>query len=253
MLLVNNPVRLNDYNFGCKVVGMKMNLAERLKFARREAGLSQKKLGESVGISQAAIQKIETGLAQNSTKLIDIAGVLKVRPEWLSSGIEPMKDDGKSSGIVSKIEDTTGRIYRVDVLDIQASAGPGTFMVSDFVEVIHAIEFTSEYARSLFGTRSQEIVQVITVSGDSMAPTITSGDRVFVDISVRNFETDGVYVFVFGNTFHIKRLQMQGDRLAVLSDNPVYEKWYITDENQHKFYVMGKVLIHESIKYYKIG
>ncbi|MEG2114477.1 MAG: helix-turn-helix transcriptional regulator, partial [Hafnia sp.] len=70
-----------------------MNLAERLKLARKLAGISQKKLGEIIGVSQAAIQKIETGLAQNSTKLIDIAVALNVRPEWLASGMEPMSSN----------------------------------------------------------------------------------------------------------------------------------------------------------------
>ncbi|EIW4559703.1 helix-turn-helix transcriptional regulator, partial [Salmonella enterica] len=107
-------------------------------------------------------------------------------------------------------------------------------------------------ARSLFGNRSQDDVKVMTVNGDSMAPTLSSGDRLFVDTSVRHFRTDGVYSFVFGKTFHVKRLQMQGNKLAVLSDNPVYEKWYIDEKSQDQLYIMGKALIHESIKYNRL-
>lgn len=50
-----------------------------------------------------------------------------------------------------------------------------------------------------------------------VCPLLVSGDRLFVDISVRHFQTDGIYSFVYGKTFHVKRLQMQGDKLAVLS------------------------------------
>ena len=92
----------------------------------------------------------------------------------------------------------------------------------------------------------------MTVDGDSMSPTVNSGDRLFFDVSVRDFRTDGVYAFVYGKTFHVKRLQMQGEKLAVLSDNPAYEKWYVTDTTQYQFYVMGKALIHESLKYNKL-
>jgi transcriptional regulator with XRE-family HTH domain len=40
-------------------------------------------LAELVGVSQPAMQKIETGKAEQTTKLVDIARALKVRPEWL--------------------------------------------------------------------------------------------------------------------------------------------------------------------------
>ncbi|EHT08320.1 hypothetical protein HMPREF9690_03050 [Raoultella ornithinolytica 10-5246] len=143
-------------------------------------------------------------------------------------------------------------VYRVEVLDLTVSAGPGNYMISDYVEVLYAIEFTTEHARVLFGNRDPADVKVMTVNGDSMAPTLVSGDRLFVDISVRHFQTDGVYSFVYGKTFHVKRLQMQGDKLAVLSDNPAYEKWYINEDSQEQLYVMGKALIHESIKYNRL-
>ncbi|SQJ09071.1 Uncharacterized HTH-type transcriptional regulator HI_1476 [Serratia rubidaea] len=105
---------------------------------------------------------------------------------------------------------------------------------------------------NILGVRAADDVKVMTVDGDSMSPTVNSGDRLFFDVSVRDFRTDGVYAFVYGKTFHVKRLQMQGEKLAVLSDNPTYEKWYVIDTTQDQFYVMGKALIHESLKYNKL-
>jgi len=143
-------------------------------------------------------------------------------------------------------------VYRVEVLDLTISAGPGAYMLSDYVEVLFAIEFTTEHAISLFGNRPSQDVKVMTVNGDSMATTVNSGDRLFVDISIRHCQSDGVYAFVYGKTFHVKRLQMQGTRLAVLSDNPAYEKWYIDEKNQDQLYIMGKALLHESVKYNRL-
>lgn len=151
-----------------------------------------------------------------------------------------------------EVDTTDVDSFRVEVLDLSVSAGPGRYMLSEFVDVLHAIEFTSDHARGLFGSRHANDIKVITVDGDSMSPTIRSGDRLFFDVSVREFRTDGVYAFVYGRTFHVKRLQMQGSKLAVLSDNPNLEKWYIEDDNQDQFYVMGKALIHESIMYGKL-
>ncbi|WP_149010094.1 helix-turn-helix transcriptional regulator, partial [Escherichia coli] len=65
---------------------MKTTLSERLKEARLARGLTQKALGDLVGVSQAAIQKIETGKANQTTKIVEIANALGVRAEWLSSG-----------------------------------------------------------------------------------------------------------------------------------------------------------------------
>lgn len=185
----------------------------------------------------------------DTENIVALSKVLGVRAEWLEYGVgEPTE----GSEVKSMVSPADSDVYRVDVLDLTVSAGPGSYMLSDYVEVLYAIEFTTEHARSLFGNRSSDDVKVMTVNGDSMAPTLVSGDRLFVDVSVRHFQTDGVYSFIYGKTFHVKRLQMQGNRLAVLSDNPAYEKWYIEENTQDHFYVMGKALIHESIKYNRI-
>ena len=185
----------------------------------------------------------------DNQKIVALSKILGVRAEWLEYGVGEPTGSGEVKRMVNKSERD---VYRVEVLDLSVSAGPGSYMLSDYVEVLYAIEFTTEHARVLFGNRDPADVKVMTVNGDSMAPTLVSGDRLFVDISVRHFQTDGVYSFVYGRTFHVKRLQMQGDKLAVLSDNPAYEKWYINEDTQDNLYVMGKALIHESIKYNRL-
>ena len=229
----------------------KETLAERLNQAMEQSGMSQGALAKASGVAQPTIWRLTSGNARGSTKIVEIANALGVRTEWLSTGIGPMRADGQQPTFIAPVK-TDPNIFRVDVLDLTFSAGPGSFMISEFVEVLHAIEFTTEHARSPFGNRSQDDVKVMTVDGDSMNPTIRSGDRLFFDISVRNFKVDGVYAFVFGQHFHVKRLQMQGLQLAGLSDNPAYKDWYVTEETQDQLYIMGKALIHESIAYNKL-
>ncbi|WP_187079289.1 helix-turn-helix transcriptional regulator [Klebsiella sp. 4_1_44FAA] len=98
---------------------MKTTLAERLREARKAADMTQKALGEAVGVSQAAIQKIETGRAAQTTKLLDIANALRVRPEWLSSGTGAMSADRESDKNPSR---TNQDVFRVDILDLAVSA-----------------------------------------------------------------------------------------------------------------------------------
>ncbi|MEU9363122.1 S24 family peptidase, partial [Streptomyces sp. NPDC048301] len=61
------------------------------------------------------------------------------------------------------------------------------------------------------------------------------------------------YVFVYGKTLHVKRLQMQKDRLVVISDNPVYERWHIEEADEDQLHVVAKVLLRQSIDYRRFG
>lgn len=233
-----------------------MNFSERLRAAMDLRGYSQGKLAKDVGMAQSSVNKLLNG-ASGSKKVVEIASVLNIKPEWLSHGVGNMQEittiPSPSLPEETGLKEDPKGVFRVEVLDISASAGPGTFLVSDFVEAVHAIEFSSDTARALFGNRSASIVKMITVDGDSMSPTLMAGDQVFVDVSVKSFETDGIYTFVFGRTFHIKRLQMQGLKLAVISDNPIYQNWFVTEDDEDQLFVMGKVLIHQSIQYNRVG
>ncbi|EJG9788949.1 S24 family peptidase [Klebsiella pneumoniae] len=213
---------------------------------------TQKDFAEKVGLDATVVSRMlyptgkphKRNIGEQAARQIEDA--MRIARGWMDGLTQ-----AGTSGVV-EVPVLDRNVYRVEVLDLTVSAGPGNYMISDYVEVLYAIEFTTEHARVLFGNRDPADVKVMTVNGDSMAPTLVSGDRLFVDVSVRNFQTDGVYSFVYGKTFHVKRLQMQGDKLAVLSDNPAYEKWYIKEENQDNLYVMGKALIHESIKYNRL-
>ncbi|MEI7002762.1 phage repressor protein [Pectobacterium parmentieri] len=71
----------------------KETFADRLNLAMRESGVNQPTLAEAIGIKQPSVWKMTTGKTQNPRKLLEISKVLNVRPEWLSSGEEPMRAD----------------------------------------------------------------------------------------------------------------------------------------------------------------
>lgn len=229
----------------------KESLADRLNQAMELAGISQGALAKASGVAQPTIWRLTSGNARGSTKIVEIANALGVRVEWLSTGEGPMRNDGQQPKVREVL--VTEDFYRVDVLDVQASAGPGSMVSSDFIETIRAIEYTSEKGRALFGSIPAELVKVITVRGDSMEGTIDPGDEIFVNTGIRGFDGDGIYVFVFGNTLHVKRLQMHKDKLLVISDNARYKEWYIDDADHDRFHIMAKVLIKQTIAYKRFG
>jgi transcriptional regulator with XRE-family HTH domain len=83
---------LDDY-FYCfdrhkyRCVPLDMNIGDRLRQARLEAGLTQSQLAEASVISQQMISKIERGASVGTTSLVPLALTCGVRPEWLHTGI----------------------------------------------------------------------------------------------------------------------------------------------------------------------
>ncbi|STI87781.1 Regulatory protein CI from bacteriophage origin [Escherichia coli] len=76
-----------------------------------------------------------------------------------------------------------------------------------------------------------------------MKGTIDPEDLVFVDVSVRTFNGDGIYAFTYSGTSHIKRLQKIKDTLTVISDNPAYKDWAIEPEDFEQLHIDGKVIV----------
>ncbi|EOG6951565.1 XRE family transcriptional regulator [Edwardsiella piscicida] len=77
---------------------MKTTLSERLKLAMREAGYTQASLAEQAGMTQAGVQKLTSGKARSSTRIIEIASALKINVEWLANGHGDMKCINNYSG-----------------------------------------------------------------------------------------------------------------------------------------------------------
>jgi phage repressor protein C with HTH and peptisase S24 domain len=88
---------------------------------------------------------------------------------------------------------------------------------------------------------SPDKMSLIKVKGDSMEPTLLSGDMILVDHS-KNFidPQGGIYAIVMEDMIMIKRLQVLGQgRIRVVSDNLHYEP---IEMNADALIINGKVL-----------
>ncbi|WP_269564532.1 XRE family transcriptional regulator [Kosakonia radicincitans] len=231
-----------------------MNIGTRIRQLRLAKNMKIAELAESVGVDAANISRLETGKQKQFSEqaLNKLAQALSVSVSDLFTSSENqstvyINSEGNSS-IIKDID-----VFRVEVLDVSASAGSGHIQGSDVIDVIHAIEYSSDQALSMFGGRTSSGVKVINVRGDSMASTIEPGDLIFVDVNINEFDGDGIYVFGFDGKVYVKRLQMIPDQLLVISDNPKYREWSINKENEHRFYVYGKVLISQSQSFKRHG
>lgn len=193
-------------------------------------------LADLLGVQRSSISAYKNrGVPKD--KLIIFSQKYNVDLAWLESGQE-------NGSAVQPLEQTNDNdLVRLEVLDVQVSAGNGTMLDGELMPVTLAIE----YAKSALGSGAlpyleKEHIKITNIRGDSMAPTIESGDLLFVDISQPYFNGDGIYVFNYNGFNHVKRLQHAGNCLLVLSDNPQYKTWEIRLDNEELFHVAGRVV-----------
>ncbi|WP_431612990.1 S24 family peptidase [Enterobacter chengduensis] len=147
---------------------------------------------------------------------------------------------------------STDQKYILEVLDTEFSCGGGR-LNSDYPEIIRSIELDPEEAKRMFGGRQASSLKIATAMGDSMLGSISPGELVVLDITVKRFVSDGIYAFVYGDNFHIKRLQLLKDRLIVISDNASYDRWEVTNEDEELFHIQGFVVGKWQMSYTRLG
>ena len=125
--------------------------------------------------------------------------------------------------------------YKIDVLNIKASAGAG--IENHIVEVIDTIILD----KNLFKTPiNPNKIKLIQVSGDSMFPTLNDGDFVVID-ETKAYGVDGIYAINLHNQILIKRLKFKLDgTVQIISDNKDYEmEIYNPKETQIPLHIIG--------------
>lgn len=82
-----------------------------------------------------------------------------------------------------------------------------------------------------------------------MEGTIENGDVLFVDVTVREFDGDGLYIIARSGDIQVKRLQkLHGDKLAVISDNPRHKTEELEPQQANEVVICGRVLAAWTLK-----
>ena len=102
-------------------------------------------------------------------------------------------------------------------LPLDASAGPGAFSAEEIS--FDSFRFSRRWLREM-GLEGADLT-AIRVEGDSMEPTLRSGDEIFVDRNKRSGE--GIHVVRIGEALHVKQVQASAPgRIALISANDSY-------------------------------
>ena len=221
------------------------NLSDRLTALMAEKGLSQAELARMIGVKQPSIFKILSGQTLNPKNILEMATALNVDPHWLKTG---EGDPDPSYRIVEVGEPQNPNTVRIDILDVEASAGNGAYL-SPTEQGFLSQEFDLTFFRQHFGRTDAKHLKLITVKGDSMSPTLESGDLLYVDVSENYFAADGHYVFSFDGQTFVKRLQKVGKEMLVISDNATYKEWTLSQNDD--VFIHGRVVFSMPIKWRK--
>ena len=115
-----------------------------------------------------------------------------------------------------------GELIPVVRVPVRASAGPGAITGEEGGKPYLA--FHPQWLKAITGAASSQL-SIIRVEGDSMAPTLSAGDDILVDLADGPERLrDGIYVLRVDGTLLVKRLAIHpvGRRVTVQSDNPAY-------------------------------
>ncbi|MDY7565813.1 S24 family peptidase [Pseudomonas sp. RTC3] len=134
-----------------------------------------------------------------------------------------------------------GDEIRIAHYDIRGSMGGGQ-KAADFPEMLKDIRVSQKHLREL-GVEYEDYnyLKLVTGWGQSMAPTIKHRDPLIVDISIRDFVGDGIYLFSWDDLLYIKRLQVSdSDNFEMISDSTHHPTKPIRRDDTH---ILARVLL----------
>ncbi|MDD2113797.1 S24 family peptidase [Pseudomonas asiatica] len=134
-----------------------------------------------------------------------------------------------------------GDEVRIAHYDVRAAMGNGQ-ATHDYPEMLKDIRVSPSHLREL-GVEFEEHfhLKVVTGWGQSMEPTIKHRDPLIVNINVREFVGDGIYLFVWDDLLYIKRLQVADEEhYEMISDNPRHKDRLI---RRDMTYIQARVLL----------
>lgn len=141
----------------------------------------------------------------------------------------PPDEPGAATGLIS-----------VKRHPVSVSAGPGAIVSEEQGRAYFG--FDERWLKALTATSPAKL-SIVRVEGDSMAPTLSAGDDILVDLGdAADRVRDGIYVLRVDDAVVVKRIALHpmGGTVTVQSDNPAYPDW--PDFNIDKINCIGRVI-----------
>lgn len=206
---------------------------ERIKLLRKTLNLGQIKFANQLGYSYAAIQNWEKGKNISEASLNLIEKTFNVNPDWLRTGTGPMFLEEKKDKKSEVFDDKFVEIKEYPT--VKASAGYGCIINE---------ETSSPYYIDANLVTNKEFEMVISVTGNSMSPTLEENDKILITSdyeSISKPKINKIYVIHTESAIYVKRYkQKKGNEYIFTSDNKEYGD-IILNINNGADRIIGKV------------
>lgn len=225
----------------------KKAIGKGLQQARKAAGMTQADLSKAVKVGQSVISDWERGELESWVEYIDaLAGAFRIDPEQLHSlsRIGPeLLDNWTPEADLPPVRDGSDlpAVIEIPEYEVKLSAGAGFFV--DNEQPIGQWPFSRRYLLDELGLHAGSLA-VVQVQGDSMEPTLKSGDRVLIDRADIDAGAEGVFAIWNSLATVVKRVEVVqpvGDpvKLRLISDNKAHSQYEVPVD---QLYVIGRVV-----------
>jgi phage repressor protein C with HTH and peptisase S24 domain len=188
----------------------------------KERGLTYKELSLAMGRNHAYLQQfIER----------DVPALLKERDRSKLAEILGLSEVDLGAPVKKITQAVNDNISNVPEYRVHVSAGGGSMVASE--DKRRDWPFASDYLRNELGLDRAKLA-MLEVRGDSMEPTLSSGDRVMVNMSDRQVSQPGIFVLYDGDGTVIKRVEKipysDPEQIVIKSDNPAHGTYTVLGE-----------------------
>lgn len=221
------------------------SIGEGLKAWRERGKLSQKDAATRLGVPYRTYQDYERDVKAPGANSIDAFIKAGISADWLIGGRGKMllsENASKDLGPLRANESRAGYVAIALYNDVRAAAGAGAVVEKEVPDDV--LVFKEDWVRFELGAKPQDL-QLIRVAGDSMEPTLRSGDVILIDIRAKHPDREGVYIIRLGEMLLVKRLQaLPGGVVSVMSDNPAFASFTVklSDIDGNQCAIIGRVV-----------
>lgn len=214
-----------------------LEFSKRMEDLIDRTGKSLNSFAAQLGVSPPTVARWIKGEADPTrSNLIKIAEATGVSLEWLALGIETIKPQSEQTDI--ELDDEIVMINSFESINVSAGFG-------SFNDGITEPDGKEPYATSLIASLGVKARHcgVFWARGNSMRPTITSGDQLLVDFSKNEIRGDNIYLIQNDSSVWVKRIKQKWDKIELISDNKEeYDPISITAEEAYNLQIIGQVI-----------
>ncbi|MCK4860385.1 MAG: helix-turn-helix transcriptional regulator [Rhodobacteraceae bacterium] len=196
---------------------------------------SERDFAQRIGITQSSLSAVLSGSRPSIDKVVTIADATGINLNWLATGRGPIYEGDLPDAKYFLIP-----LHQALLFDKSKS--------DSRVTVTEHIPFLRSYIKCCLNRDTIKNLMMIYARGDSMEPTIGSGDLLMVDTNMTDIAS-GVFVNSIDGVVSISRLNPEGGAVRVLYDNSqIYGSRLVKLENIDSLNILGAVVWAGKVK-----